>query len=63
VIGGTHLKAAAEEQIAKTVESLLAFDIQRLGVSHCTGPKAAQQLANAFGDRFLYCSVGTVLEL
>ncbi len=63
VIGGTHLKPAGEEQIAKTVEALLAFDIERLGVSHCTGQKAAQELAQAFGDRFFYCNVGSVVEL
>jgi 7,8-dihydropterin-6-yl-methyl-4-(beta-D-ribofuranosyl)aminobenzene 5'-phosphate synthase len=63
VIGGTHLKPAGEEQISKTIDALQTFDVARLGVSHCTGLEAARQMAQAFGDRFFTCNVGTVIEL
>ena len=63
VIGGTHLGSVGQEQVSRTVDALLTFDIQRIGVSHCTGPKPAVQIADAFGDRFFYCNVGTVVKL
>ncbi len=63
VIGGTHLKSAEEQHVKKTIEALLALDIERLGVSHCTGQKAATKMAQAFGERFFFCNVGTEVEV
>jgi 7,8-dihydropterin-6-yl-methyl-4-(beta-D-ribofuranosyl)aminobenzene 5'-phosphate synthase len=40
-----------------------AYKIQRLGVSHCTGPQASARLADEFGDRFFYNNTGSVIEL
>jgi 7,8-dihydropterin-6-yl-methyl-4-(beta-D-ribofuranosyl)aminobenzene 5'-phosphate synthase len=62
VIGGTHLGPVSDEQREKSIEALKAFDIERLGVSHCTGLKTASRLAGEFGDRFFFCNVGTVVE-
>jgi 7,8-dihydropterin-6-yl-methyl-4-(beta-D-ribofuranosyl)aminobenzene 5'-phosphate synthase len=63
IIGGTHLGPSGEERVSRTIEALLTFDIQRIGVSHCTGQKPAAQLALAFGDRFFLCNVGTEVEV
>jgi 7,8-dihydropterin-6-yl-methyl-4-(beta-D-ribofuranosyl)aminobenzene 5'-phosphate synthase len=63
VIGGTHLVAADELQMVETVRALQAYKIQRLGVSHCTGPQASARLADEFGDRFFYNNTGSVIEL
>jgi 7,8-dihydropterin-6-yl-methyl-4-(beta-D-ribofuranosyl)aminobenzene 5'-phosphate synthase len=62
VMGGTHLGPAEKGQIDKSIEALLSFDIEHIGVSHCTGPKVAARLARVFGDRFFPCSVGTQIE-
>jgi 7,8-dihydropterin-6-yl-methyl-4-(beta-D-ribofuranosyl)aminobenzene 5'-phosphate synthase len=62
VIGGTHLGPVSNEQREKSIAALKAFDIERLGVSHCTGQKTASRLAAEFGDRFFFCNVGTVVE-
>ena len=62
VIGGTHLGPAGDEQKEKSIAALKAFDIERLGVSHCTGLITAVRLAAEFGDRFFFCNVGTVVE-
>jgi 7,8-dihydropterin-6-yl-methyl-4-(beta-D-ribofuranosyl)aminobenzene 5'-phosphate synthase len=62
VMGGTHLGPVGAEQVEQTIAALHEFDIARLGVSHCTGPKVAARLAHEFGERFVFCSVGTVLE-
>jgi 7,8-dihydropterin-6-yl-methyl-4-(beta-D-ribofuranosyl)aminobenzene 5'-phosphate synthase len=63
VIGGTHLKPAQFERVEQTIAALLDFDIERIGVSHCTGQSAAARMASAFGDRFFYCNVGTEVEI
>ncbi|MDQ3222414.1 MAG: MBL fold metallo-hydrolase [Gemmatimonadota bacterium] len=63
VMGGTHLGFAGEEQVAQTLATLHDFDIGRIGVSHCTGPKVAARMAREFGDRFFFSSVGTVAEV
>jgi 7,8-dihydropterin-6-yl-methyl-4-(beta-D-ribofuranosyl)aminobenzene 5'-phosphate synthase len=62
VIGGTHLGPVGNAQREKSIAALKAFDIERLGVSHCTGLKTACLLASEFGDRFFFCNVGTVVE-
>ncbi len=62
VIGGTHLGPVSDEQREKSIEALKAFDIERLGISHCTGQKTATLLAAEFGKRFFFCNVGTVME-
>ncbi len=63
VIGGTHLGPVSDEQRKKSIEALKKFDIQRLGVSHCTGLKTASILTSVFGERFFFCNVGTVVEI
>jgi 7,8-dihydropterin-6-yl-methyl-4-(beta-D-ribofuranosyl)aminobenzene 5'-phosphate synthase len=62
VMGGTHLGPVGEAQVEQTIASLHDFDIGRIGVSHCTGQKVAARMAHEFGDRFFFCSVGTVVE-
>ena len=63
VIGGTHLSPAGPIQIQTSIESLLALNIKRIGVSHCTGMRASMELAAAFGDRFFFCNLGAVIEI
>ncbi len=63
LLGGTHLKASTEEHLASTIEQLDQYDIDWIGASHCTGLRQSQKLANHFGERFFYASVGTVLEI
>ena len=63
VIGGTHLWPVTEEQREKSIKALKEFDMDRIGVSHCTGLKPAMRLAQEFGDRFFFCNVGNVVEV
>jgi len=62
VVGGMHLHSSTSDQIGQTIKALNEFDIGRLGGSHCTGPNASHTLASAFGDRFFFAHVGTVIE-
>ena len=63
IMGGTHLGPVGQEQVDETISALHQFDIARIGVSHCTGQKVSARLAQEFGDRFFFCSVGTVVEV
>lgn len=63
IIGGTHLDFLAPEQLEASIHSLKKMDIEKIGVSHCTGMKAAFRLQQEFGDRFYYGCVGRVLEI
>jgi len=63
VIGGTHLYPKNDDQIAKTIESLKEIDVQKIGVSHCTGFHAAMLLAQALGDRFFFNNAGTITKI
>lgn len=62
VIGGTHLGPLSPEKREKSIEALKTFQIERIGVSHCTGTPAALRLSQVFGERFFFCNVGTVVE-
>ena len=63
VVGGTHLGPVSVEQFDRTLEDLKRFNIQKLGVSHCTGQRRAAMLRNEFGKRFFFGSVGAVLTV
>ncbi|MCK5327784.1 MAG: MBL fold metallo-hydrolase [Candidatus Latescibacteria bacterium] len=63
VIGGTHLISADETRMARTIEALRSFEIDRLIVGHCTGMNAMIHLWNAFGsDRVGFMAVGSRWE-
>lgn len=58
LVGGTHLKFSSTEQLKATLDRLEELDIAKIGVSHCTGLRQAQLLAERFGERFFNASVG-----
>jgi 7,8-dihydropterin-6-yl-methyl-4-(beta-D-ribofuranosyl)aminobenzene 5'-phosphate synthase len=63
ILGGTHLDFLAAEQLEESIMTLKKLEIEKIGVSHCTGIKAAFRLHQEFGDRFFYGCVGSVLEV
>ena len=62
ILGGTHLDFLIPEQLEESIKSLKKIDVERIGVSHCTGMRAACRLLQEFGDRYFYGYVGSVLE-
>jgi len=62
-IGGTHLFRASEEQVEKTIGDLREMGIQKLGVSHCTGFRAAARLAQEFEGIFFLNNAGNRFAL
>ncbi len=63
VMGGTHLGFAEDTQFHQTLKELEAFEIKRLGASHCTGLSNSARLASRLGDRFFNASVGVKIEI
>lgn len=63
VIGGTHLGLSSREQLEHSIEDLKGFDIEKLGVSHCTGMAAAYRLMKELGEKCFYAPLGTSLEI
>lgn len=63
ILGGTHLDFLTPEQLEESIMALNNLEIEKIGVSHCTGMRAAFRLSLEFGDRFFYGCVGSVLEV
>ena len=63
VMGGSHLISASKERIQRTSTVLKELDVQKLGLSHCTGLPAASFLTHEFGDIFFFNNTGTITEL
>lgn len=63
VVGGCHLTRASEERIRLTIAALRELDVQRLGLSHCTGLPAASLMAQEFGQKFFFNNAGTSIDL
>lgn len=63
VLGGTHLDFLTPEQLEQSIASLKKMNIVKIGVSHCTGMRAASRLQQEFGERYYYGYVGSVLEV
>ena len=63
VFGGFHLAGANEAIIPETVEALAQFDLKLIAPGHCTGWRALNALAAAYGDRVVPTSVGNTFRL
>ena len=59
ILGGTHLIAASDEQLAKSIEAIETYQVKHIGVSHCTGLEKAAVLKEKFKDKFFFANVGT----
>ncbi len=62
IIGGTHLGSVSKDQQRKSIAALEKYDIDSIGVSHCTGLEAPMLLAQKFGEKFFFCNVGSVIK-
>jgi 7,8-dihydropterin-6-yl-methyl-4-(beta-D-ribofuranosyl)aminobenzene 5'-phosphate synthase len=64
IAGGLHLVAATDSIIEKVVTSLKdKWKVDLIAPGHCSGEPAFGALKQAFGERYLYAGLGTVLEL
>jgi 7,8-dihydropterin-6-yl-methyl-4-(beta-D-ribofuranosyl)aminobenzene 5'-phosphate synthase len=63
ILGGTHLDFLTPEQLEESIRSLKKMKVEKVGISHCTGMRAAFRLQQELGDRFSYGYLGSVLEV
>ncbi len=63
VFGGFHLSGATESIIPETVEALAQFDLKLIAPGHCTGWRALNALADAYGDTVVPTAVGKTFRL
>ena len=63
VIGGCHLIRSSAERVYRTIAALKELDIQKIGVSHCTGLEASGIMAQELGDRFFYNNACTQITV
>jgi 7,8-dihydropterin-6-yl-methyl-4-(beta-D-ribofuranosyl)aminobenzene 5'-phosphate synthase len=62
ILGGLHLGKASDEKLSNIVDHLHAFGLEKIGVGHCTGPKAFVALSNEFKEKVFLNTVGNVME-
>ena len=58
VIGGFHLAGSTERLIPDTVSEMRCFNLRLVAPAHCTGWRAVNALAAAFGDSVAPSAVG-----
>jgi 7,8-dihydropterin-6-yl-methyl-4-(beta-D-ribofuranosyl)aminobenzene 5'-phosphate synthase len=63
VIGGCHLINSPVERVYKTIAALKEMDIQRIGVSHCTGLEGSAIMSQELGERFFYNNACTKIKV
>jgi 7,8-dihydropterin-6-yl-methyl-4-(beta-D-ribofuranosyl)aminobenzene 5'-phosphate synthase len=63
IVGGCHLFSSSDDIVMKTIEALKELDVQRIGVSHCTGLKASAIMAEELGDRFFFNNAGSKINV
>jgi 7,8-dihydropterin-6-yl-methyl-4-(beta-D-ribofuranosyl)aminobenzene 5'-phosphate synthase len=64
VFGGLHLVQTPVPDIDHLVDSLKnKWNLDEIAPGHCTGEPAFMRLQKAFGDRYLYAGVGTIIDL
>ena len=64
VFGGFHLPTAPDEDIARIATALReTYDVERVAPGHCTGEPAFYRFRNAWGGRYTYAGVGSVIAL
>ena len=63
VLGGCHLINSDKERVMRTVSTLKKLDVQKIGVSHCTGLSAIAIMAQELGDKFFFNNTGNIINL
>ena len=59
VMGGLHLGGVMEAIIPATVEGLREFSVEQFILGHCTGWRALNAFANAYGEKVSQSAIGT----
>jgi 7,8-dihydropterin-6-yl-methyl-4-(beta-D-ribofuranosyl)aminobenzene 5'-phosphate synthase len=64
IVGGLHLVATPDSAIARITADLRdRWQVDLVAPGHCTGEPAFEALSRAFGDRYVYAGLGSVVPL
>lgn len=64
LFGGLHLVGSSDADIQRITAALHdRWKLDYLAVGHCTGEPTFAALQKAFGDRYLYAGLGTVIDI
>jgi len=63
VLGGFHLGQASDGKIREIIRTFKELGVKKVGPTHCTGDRAAVLFRQAWGDDFVDCGCGAVIEL
>jgi 7,8-dihydropterin-6-yl-methyl-4-(beta-D-ribofuranosyl)aminobenzene 5'-phosphate synthase len=61
VMGGFHLIGAGGQQLQAAVEGMRALEVEKVGVSHCSGMRAIAAFSREYARDFVPLGVGRVL--
>lgn len=63
VMGGFHLSEMSDAQIHGIIDDFRKLGVLKVAPSHCSGTRATQLFAEAYGDDFIKTGVGSVITL
>jgi 7,8-dihydropterin-6-yl-methyl-4-(beta-D-ribofuranosyl)aminobenzene 5'-phosphate synthase len=63
VMGGFHLGSASQDQIEGIIAALRQLGVQRIAPCHCTGDRARQMFADAYGTDCTLAGVGWMTRM
>jgi len=63
VMGGYHLGSTSDREVEGMIADLQQTGVQYVAPSHCTGDRAIELFARAFGERYLRSGVGRVIRV
>jgi len=63
LLGGFHLGGKSRAELQHIAHQLKELGVKKLAPCHCTGSEAMQFLAGEWGDDFVTCGVGRVIEV
>ncbi|SHJ86531.1 7,8-dihydropterin-6-yl-methyl-4-(beta-D-ribofuranosyl)aminobenzene 5'-phosphate synthase [Hathewaya proteolytica DSM 3090] len=62
VIGGFHLLDASDEKIQSTIDRFKELGVEKIGLSHCTGPKATKMFKEQMPNQTFVNETGSIYE-
>jgi len=64
LFGGLHHIKADDAEVSRLTSALHdEFKVERIAPGHCSGEPQFAALKRAFGNRYVYAGLGTVVEL
>lgn len=63
VLGGFHLMGCGAGEIRAIIKRLDELGVERIAPCHCSGDKARELFRQHYGNNYIECGVGLVLEI